>query len=115
MGTRKSILSMPTVTTRVPACLIAASAAASSASLMIVPPWTLPALLASVMPIHRISCALESDGALGLSGCASIGRSYPRLGRARYACSALPDNRQGGCDAGSHRAHVDRHQSQDLK
>ncbi len=47
--------SMPTVTTRWGACLIAASAAASSASFMIMPPWMLPALLASVTPIQCVS------------------------------------------------------------
>jgi hypothetical protein len=88
MGTMKFILSMPTVTTRPRACLIADSAAASSASLMIVPPWTLPAALASVIPIQRMSCALEAEGVLGMTGTSSIKRSYPCPHRARYACIA---------------------------
>ena len=42
---------------------MAASAAASSASFMIVPPWILPAVLASVTPISG-DCACESDSDL---------------------------------------------------
>ena len=54
---------MPTVTTRWRECLMAASAAASSASFMIVPPWMLPRLLASVTPIRWVISARESAAA----------------------------------------------------
>src|SRR5947209_20476529 len=56
---------MPAVTTRRPECLIAARPAASSASLRTVPPWTLPALLASVTPIQWARTAQEAVGGLG--------------------------------------------------
>src|SRR5437660_5327190 len=56
---------MPTVTTRWRECLMAASAAASSASFMIVPPWMLPALLASVTPIQWVIS--EHDSAVGFA------------------------------------------------
>ena len=43
------------LTTRWPECRMAAMPATSSHSFMIVPPCTLPAVLASGMPIQRVS------------------------------------------------------------
>ena len=45
---------MPAVTTRWPEWRIAAIPATSSQSFMIVPPCTLPAVLASANPIQRV-------------------------------------------------------------
>ena len=65
IGTRNAMRSIAAVTTRRPECLIAARPAASSASFITVPPWTLPALFASAMLISLASIVLESEGDLG--------------------------------------------------
>src|SRR5947209_18315518 len=82
---------MPAVTTRRPECLIAARPAASSASLRTVPPWTLPALLASVTPIQWARTAQEAVGGLG----STSGSYVERLG-SRDRASARRRTRLGG-------------------
>ncbi len=62
-GTRKSIRSIETVTTRPRQNFTADTPAASSTSRMIVPPWMLPVPLASVGPIQWASS--DSDSATG--------------------------------------------------
>src|SRR5437868_944649 len=76
---------MPTVTTRLRECLIAASAAASSAIRITVPPWTLPAELASVIPIHRISWEREAEQGFGSKVAILAVPGAPR--RQRGACA----------------------------
>lgn len=65
-GWRNVMRSMAAVTTRVPQWRIAAMPATSSQSFMIVPPWTLPAVFASVTPIQCVSTA--SSGGRGSTG-----------------------------------------------
>src|SRR5437588_9765301 len=65
--------SIPAVTTRRPQWRIAAIPATSSQSFMITPPWTFPAVLASAMPIQRVSTEVESDGRRGGTGPGSLG------------------------------------------
>ena len=57
--------SIAAVTTRRPEWRMAAMPATSSHSFMIVPPCTLPAVLASGMPIHLVSVECDSDGGRG--------------------------------------------------
>ena len=64
-GWRKVIRSIAAVTTRWPECRIAAMPATSSHSFMIVPPCTLPAVLASGMPIHLVSTEWDCEGGRG--------------------------------------------------
>jgi hypothetical protein len=48
-GARKDIVSIDTVTTGPLQCFIAARPAAVSTSFMMVPPWTIPAMFASLI------------------------------------------------------------------
>src|SRR5687767_14929655 len=57
---------MAAVTARPPQCLAAASPAAVSTSFMIVPPWTLPARLASGISIWRARTTLDAEAGLGV-------------------------------------------------
>src|SRR5947209_13767999 len=65
--------SIPAVTTRSPQWRIAAMPATSSQSFMITPPWTFPAVLASAIPIQRVSAEVESDGRRAGTGPGSLG------------------------------------------
>src|SRR5687767_748761 len=85
------------VTTRVPQCLTAATPATSSTIFMSVPPWTLPAVLASWMPIQRVGTGCEAEGGFGCTRAASLGGPCPEP---EEACDARPgrpdvDNDQG--------------------
>ena len=64
-GCRNVIRSIAAVTTRFPEWRIAAIPATSSHSFMIEPPCTLPAVLASGMPIQRVSTEWECEGGCG--------------------------------------------------
>ncbi len=61
------IRSIAAVTTFCPQWRIAAIAAASSQSFITAPPCTLPAELASSMPIQRISVEREAEAGFGSS------------------------------------------------
>src|SRR4051794_6995921 len=67
------IRSMAAVTTRIPACRMAAIPAASSHSRMITPPCTLPAVLASATPIQWVTIAIVSWGRRWATGAVSLG------------------------------------------
>src|SRR3954451_15480414 len=69
---------MPAVTTRPREWRTAARRAASSQSRRITPPWTLPAVLASVTPIQRVRIEADSDGMRGSTGANSTGRTPDR-------------------------------------
>ena len=73
-GCRNVIRSIAAVTTRRPEWRTAAMPATSSQRCMITPPWTLPDVLASPIPIHRLSTELDLDGGRG-STAASLGPS----------------------------------------
>src|SRR5688500_5387708 len=77
--------SIAAVTTRHPECLTAATPATSSHIFMIVPPCTFPAVLASWMPIHRVSTEWEAEGGLGCTRAASLRRPIPNPQEARHA------------------------------
>src|SRR5215208_764996 len=64
-GWRKFIRSIAAVTTREPEWRTAAMPATSSQRCIITPPCTLPALLASEIPIHRLRIELDLDGGRG--------------------------------------------------
>src|SRR5215210_4267401 len=57
--------SIAAVTTRPPLWRTAAMPATSSHMRMISPPWTLPALFASAMPIHLLRIEVDADGGRG--------------------------------------------------
>src|SRR3954447_16966121 len=80
MGLRNVIRSMPAVTTRVPEWRIAAMPATSSHRRMIAPPWTLPVVLASGMPIQRVITEREWAGVRGSTGAGSYGREDRLVG-----------------------------------
>ena len=84
-GSRKVISSIATVTARPPACRMAASAAAVSTRRMITPPWTLPAMLASVTSIICVNVTVESVTRFGARVGSLTRASYPRLPRRRPA------------------------------
>ena len=58
-GWRNVIRSIAAVTTRQPECRTAAMPATSSQRCMITPPWTLPAVFESAMPIQRVRTELR--------------------------------------------------------
>jgi hypothetical protein len=81
--------SIAAVTTRSPEWRTAAMPATSSQRCMITPPCTLPAVLASPIPIHRLSTELERDGGRG-STAASLGSSTIQLSK-EAGCQGLAD------------------------
>src|SRR5215208_1038930 len=94
---------MAAVTTRPPLCLTAAMPATSSHMCMISPPWTLPALLASAMPIQRLRIELDAEGARGSTG-------SRRLLLARLTASEMRRRHARAC-----RSHVDGCEVEDLE
>ena len=67
-GCRNVIRSIAAVTTRSPEWRTAAMPATSSQRCMITPPWTLPAVFASPIPIQRLRTELDRDGGRGSTG-----------------------------------------------
>src|SRR5215212_7175607 len=94
---------MAAVTTRPPLCLTAAMPATSSQMCMISPPWTLPALLASAIPIQRLRIELDADGARGST-------RARRLLLARLTASEMRRRHARAC-----RTHVNGGEGEDLE
>jgi hypothetical protein len=65
-GARNDISSIETVTARPPQCLMAASPAAVSTSFMTTPPWTMPAMFASVISMSCTSVTCDAATGFGV-------------------------------------------------